>query len=541
MSKLQRSFVSILFKHYLVSIFAVASALLSLLTLSSVYAFDYSKSPETKILVLLDTSKSVREEQFPKIMRLLAATAENDKLARLTTFVTYPNDQGARILNFRNSSEISTLLGALTSSRGKADLNLVFERVQSWSSLHEGQEKRVFWFSDGGGVKKFLASGSSLDKFKSITALTNWYIYDTSSSGRVGKLEIPFPNYFWAADKQYSEVPRISLANFDFRVVSNPVKTLENEDLDSTQIFISISGAIAILFLLNLAGAYLSSFRIKALRKTALSRSQAEKLESEDEFFFWRALPDRWSQPVSKLIDMHKPDISQRRRFILTLTLLSVLSTIWVIILENLIIAVVLSIGLLPLISTHLQRVKNKQDDKKFENELPALLLMISGGLKSGLALEQSISAYCQTNKGVASRELKRVTAEIGLGSPIEVALGNLCQRRSSEDLKWVTTAITIQRQVGGNLSEVMDSVIETIRDRNEVKREIKSLSAEGKLSAYVLIALPLGILGFLFSTRRSYVETLWQEPIGVVVLGLIGVLILIGWIWMRKIIDINL
>jgi tight adherence protein B len=109
-----------------------------------------------------------------------------------------------------------------------------------------------------------------------------------------------------------------------------------------------------------------------------------------------------------------------------------------------------------------------------------------------------------------------------------------------SEDFVWVSQAIQINREVGGNLAEVLDQVNETIRERSEIKGQIKALAAEGKFSAYILMAMPFGIVLMLIVVSPGYMTPMFSHPLGWVMIGLSGVLMTIGGLWMRKIIDLK-
>ena len=113
-------------------------------------------------------------------------------------------------------------------------------------------------------------------------------------------------------------------------------------------------------------------------------------------------------------------------------------------------------------------------------------------------------------------------------------------ERMDSEDLRWTVTALSIQREVGGNLSTILEAAAETIKQRFALRREVQTLSAEGRLSAYILVGLPIGIFCFLALFRRDYVAALWQTPVGLAMAGPIIVLIGIGWLWMRSIVRIK-
>ena len=126
------------------------------------------------------------------------------------------------------------------------------------------------------------------------------------------------------------------------------------------------------------------------------------------------------------------------------------------------------------------------------------------------------------------------------MGATIEQALTRVSDRMRSEDLKWTVTALAIQREVGGNLSTILETAAQTIKSRAELRREVRTLSAEGRLSGWVLAALPVGLFLYLFVTNRSYVAFFWTSPIGIAALVLLLVLFVVGFIWIRKIAKIE-
>jgi tight adherence protein B len=118
--------------------------------------------------------------------------------------------------------------------------------------------------------------------------------------------------------------------------------------------------------------------------------------------------------------------------------------------------------------------------------------------------------------------------------------LMDCADRMDSDDLRWTVMAVGIQREVGGNLSTILDTSAATVRARQELAREVRTLTAEGKLSAYVLVALPLGVFAFLLVFRREYISVLWSTTFGLVMLGAVAVLILLGWLWMRVLVRVQ-
>ena len=110
----------------------------------------------------------------------------------------------------------------------------------------------------------------------------------------------------------------------------------------------------------------------------------------------------------------------------------------------------------------------------------------------------------------------------------------------NSQDFVWVTQAVAINREVGGNLAEVLDGVSGTIRERNQIRRQVKALAAEGKLSAFVLMVLPFGVGGFLMMSNPEYLAPLTQSLLGYGLLTIAGVLLVVGGLWLRKTVQVK-
>lgn len=187
--------------------------------------------------------------------------------------------------------------------------------------------------------------------------------------------------------------------------------------------------------------------------------------------------------------------------------------------------------------------IKNKRQTqvRQFADELPEFLNIVASALKSGLTLGQGLEAFSLENKGEVARQIRRATSEIQMGSTIEDSLMNIAIRMENEDLKWTVTALSIQRNVGGSFASILSTTHVTVKERAEIRREVRTLSAEGKLSAYILMALPLGIFFFLFLTKRDYVSIFWTKFEGIFLLGIIGSNLTIGWLWIKKIIEIKI
>jgi tight adherence protein B len=182
-----------------------------------------------------------------------------------------------------------------------------------------------------------------------------------------------------------------------------------------------------------------------------------------------------------------------------------------------------------------------------FNKQLPDTITLIANGLRAGSSFLQAIEMVVRETRPPISLEFSRVIREVNLGLPFEQALDNMVRRVRSEDLELMATAISIQHTVGGNLAEILDSIAFTIRERIRIKGEIRTLTAQQRLSGYVVAFLPIGLAGFLFIAAPSFLAPLFDNavsigglPAGVIILGLGLTAMLIGFMLIRRIVDIE-
>lgn len=176
----------------------------------------------------------------------------------------------------------------------------------------------------------------------------------------------------------------------------------------------------------------------------------------------------------------------------------------------------------------------------KFDAQLGDTLQLLTGGLRAGHSILRAIDAAAAEADSPTSEEMRRIITETSLGKDLLQSLNDTSTRMASEDFMWISQAIQINREVGGDLAEVLDQVSGTIRERTEIKGQIKALAAEGKFSAYILMALPIGIVIMLSMVNPEYIGVLYTEPLGWVMIGTSVVLMVIGGLWLRKIIDLK-
>ena len=183
---------------------------------------------------------------------------------------------------------------------------------------------------------------------------------------------------------------------------------------------------------------------------------------------------------------------------------------------------------------------KRSRRRKAFNASLPDTLQLISGSLSAGLSLAQAVDTVVREGTEPISSEFKRVLIETRLGVSLEDALEGVADRFESKDFHWVVMAINIQRQVGGNLAELLDTVAATMREREYMRRQVAALAAEGKLSAWVLGGLPPAFVLYLLVAKRDYVMPMFTEPMGWLLLGGAGCLLGVGVFWMSRLIKVE-
>ncbi|MHB8126905.1 MAG: type II secretion system F family protein [Desulfitobacteriaceae bacterium] len=186
--------------------------------------------------------------------------------------------------------------------------------------------------------------------------------------------------------------------------------------------------------------------------------------------------------------------------------------------------------------------LKNTQKNKnsQFNNQLIDALLIIANSLKAGFSFLQAIDLVSKEMSDPIAKELQYTLREMNYGTPTEEALLNLSDRVGNDDLDLVITAILIQRQVGGNLAEVLQSIHSTIQDRLRIKNEIKTLTAQGRMSGYIIAALPFGIAAVLTLINPSYMKLMVTQPLGWAMIGGGIISETIGFTIIRKIIAIK-
>jgi tight adherence protein B len=175
-----------------------------------------------------------------------------------------------------------------------------------------------------------------------------------------------------------------------------------------------------------------------------------------------------------------------------------------------------------------------------FTRQLPDMLQLLGTTLRSGFSIMQGLDTVSRQVGEPIGEHIRQAVAETRLGRSLTDALNDVAVRVRSEDFTWVVTAIAIQREVGGNLAELLDIVSETMTARSRLRREVKTLTAEGRIGAIIISIMPLAIGLFVWSVNPSYLDSLFQSTTGkFVVYGSI-LLALAGMVWIRKVVKIE-
>jgi tight adherence protein B len=184
--------------------------------------------------------------------------------------------------------------------------------------------------------------------------------------------------------------------------------------------------------------------------------------------------------------------------------------------------------------------MRRKRRLRKFETQLPDVLNLLAGSMRAGFSFNQGLEQVAEEASEPARRELQRVFAESRLGRTIEDALEDSANRMYSVDLMWAVMAIRIQREVGGNLAELLDTVARTMTERERLKREILALTAEGRMSAWVLGIFPPAFAVVLYVIQPAYMSVLFENSLGVMAVVVSAVMAVVGFVWLRRIMAIE-
>jgi tight adherence protein B len=268
--------------------------------------------------------------------------------------------------------------------------------------------------------------------------------------------------------------------------------------------------------------------------KTALSR-----LSSRASFAVEGAL-DRRGKRSSLALALEKAGIVLRPgEFGLLVLCGSLIAFALGLLLASLFVGIVSAV-LIPVAARFLVSHRASKRQTAFADQLNDTLLLLSGTLRAGYGFMQAADTVAREAEAPTSEEFRRLVLETRLGRPLTEALAAMHDRVGSVDFGWVVQAIEINLESGGNLAEVLETIAGTIRERAQLRRQVKSLSAEGRMSGWILLALPLGLAGVMAATNPAYLSELYTTTPGRIMLVVAAVLMIVGTIWMRKTVKIK-
>ena len=200
----------------------------------------------------------------------------------------------------------------------------------------------------------------------------------------------------------------------------------------------------------------------------------------------------------------------------------------------------ILAFLFMPLVGWMLIQMKIRKRRKDFVNQLGDMLSMVASALRAGFSFVQAVEIVSKEMAAPMSVEVSKLIREINVGVPMETALEDINRRVECPEFELITTAVLIQRQVGGNLAQILDNISDTINERIRMKREVLALTAQGRMSAVVLALLPIALAAFLFSVNHDYFDPLLASPMGKIAIGIALLMELLGYLVIKKIVDID-
>lgn len=177
----------------------------------------------------------------------------------------------------------------------------------------------------------------------------------------------------------------------------------------------------------------------------------------------------------------------------------------------------------------------------RFDEQLPEALDLLARAVRSGHALSSGMEMVSQEMENPIRSEFAATIDEINLGLSLKEALDNLVERVPSRDLRFFAIAVLIQKETGGNIAEIFDNISRLIRERHQFARQVQALTAEGRLSGWVLSILPLAMFVYIYLVNYKYISLLWSEPLGIFMMLAGGTMMVVGMLVIRRIINIEI
>ena len=224
------------------------------------------------------------------------------------------------------------------------------------------------------------------------------------------------------------------------------------------------------------------------------------------------------------------------------ITILTVMSAFMItqVVTRSLFLSIVVAIGSPFLVRLYVSILTSRRKEK-FNKQMADAMTLLSSALKSGMNVPTAMANVATEMDAPMGEELARIVNETRLGRDMVAAMMETAERMESDDFKWVTEAVSIQRESGGRLSEILDRVTATIAERNELRLKISSLAAEGKASAVILMALPIGVAVMFGLMNPAFMAPLFTTLPGYILLGIAAIFYAAGGFWLSQITKVKL
>ena len=314
-----------------------------------------------------------------------------------------------------------------------------------------------------------------------------------------------------------------------------PLATVTTPKASSSSVWL-VAGAAAVFLGLFLLGWLLfprervSKARLGTAKPRSMSEVGTRTVSAIDEAL------ERYGKRADLGEALAIADISMRpAEFVATAAVVAVVAGSVGLLLGGPLIAVLVAIALCLAVTFYVQRAKSKRQ-AAFADQLPDVLQLLTTALRSGYGLTQALESVAEDAEEPARSEFAHVLVEARMGRDLTDSMRALAHRMGSKDLEWLVGAIDINRETGGNLSEVLDSVGATIRERGRIARQVRTLTAEGRLSARILIAMPLVMLAWQWRASPDNFELL-TYGVGLAALVVAGILLVVGAVWVNRIV----
>jgi tight adherence protein B len=198
-----------------------------------------------------------------------------------------------------------------------------------------------------------------------------------------------------------------------------------------------------------------------------------------------------------------------------------------------------LLVALSPVAAATIVSRRLRKRREAFAEQIGDTLMILSGALRAGRGLTQAIDLVAEEAPEPTCTEFQRVLIETRIGRDLTDAMGDVADRMQSEDFGWLTEAVAVNRDMGGDLAEVLDNIGGVVRSRNQIARQVRAMSAEGRMSGWVLLALPVLLFGYMMLVNPEYIGELLQGA-GLVLLAIGVALMGVGALWIRKLVDLD-